>query len=155
MIARVITRLGFGLVRGSTTRGGVKAIRELVASGKLNHLAITPDGPRGPRRVCQQGIGMVSIMTGLPVYPIGIAYRSAWYARSWDRFGIPKPFSRCCVILGPAVRPDNYRLSQLELHTAEIQKAMETITARAEYWRIHGHFPSDTGETEISLAKAA
>src|SRR5206468_6190352 len=74
LIAEVCRRLGFGLVRGSTTRGGVEAVRQMLRDGGASHLAITPDGPRGPRRRVQPGVSFLASRTGLPVVPMGIGH---------------------------------------------------------------------------------
>src|SRR5260370_1411263 len=74
LIAEVCRHLRFGLVRGSTTRGGVEAVRRMLHAGQTAHLAITPDGPRGPRRQVQPGLIYVSARTGLPIVPIGMAF---------------------------------------------------------------------------------
>src|SRR5262249_7843995 len=77
------------LVRGSTTRGGVRALRELIRAGGRTHLAITPDGPRGPRRQVQDGLVYLASRTGLQIVPTGFGYEHPWRLRSWDRFAVP------------------------------------------------------------------
>jgi hypothetical protein len=102
LIAEVARRLGFELVRGSTTRGGVEAIRQMVRLGQAAHFAVTPDGPRGPRRVVQPGLIYLAARTGLPIVPAGIGFRRPWRMNSWDRFAVPRPFSfMTCVTPEP------------------------------------------------------
>ncbi len=92
-------------VRGSSSRRGAQAFRELVAWGRRGHdLALTPDGPRGPCYVVQDGVISMAQMTGLPIVPV--TYHLSWKIRvkSWDRFQIPLPFAICTVTMGQALR---------------------------------------------------
>jgi hypothetical protein len=92
-------------VRGSSSRRGAQAFRELVAWGRRGHdLALTPDGPRGPCYVVQDGVISMAQMTGLPIVPV--TYHLSWKIRvkSWDRFQIPLPFAVCTVTMGTALR---------------------------------------------------
>ena len=92
-------------VRGSSSRRGAQALREMVAWGRRGHdLALTPDGPRGPCYVVQEGVISTAQLTGLPIVPI--TYHLNWKIRvkSWDRFQIPLPFAVCTVTLGKALR---------------------------------------------------
>ena len=94
LIAQVVRRLGFGVVRGSTTRGGARALREMAHRVDHGHLCVTPDGPKGPRRHVHQGLAYLSSRTGLPIVGAGMAFADPWRAQSWDRFAVPRPFSR-------------------------------------------------------------
>jgi lysophospholipid acyltransferase (LPLAT)-like uncharacterized protein len=92
-------------VRGSSSRRGAQAFRELVAWGRRGHdLALTPDGPRGPRYVVQEGVISTAQMTGMPIVPV--TYHLNWKIRvkSWDLFQIPLPFACCTVTMGKALR---------------------------------------------------
>jgi lysophospholipid acyltransferase (LPLAT)-like uncharacterized protein len=94
-IARILAHRGFGTVRGSSTRGGVRGLRALVRAARAGRdLALTPDGPRGPRGELKPGALAVARMTGLPVIPLAVAASPAWRLRSWDGFMIPKPFGQ-------------------------------------------------------------
>ena len=86
LITQVIKRLGFSVVRGSTTRGGARALREMSLRIDRGHLCVTPDGPRGPRRSVHQGIAYLGSRTGLPIVGAGMAFKKPWRAKSWDRF---------------------------------------------------------------------
>lgn len=93
-ISRIIGRNGFGAVRGSSTRGGTRGLRRLVRAARQGRdLAVTPDGPRGPRGDFKPGALVVAQLTGLPVIPLGVGASAAWRMRSWDAFLVPKPFS--------------------------------------------------------------
>ena len=86
LITQVIKRLGFSVVRGSTTRGGARALREMSLRIDRGHLCVTPDGPRGPRRSVHQGIAYLGSRTGFPIVGAGMAFKKPWRAKSWDRF---------------------------------------------------------------------
>lgn len=87
--------VGLRAVRGSSSRGGREAVSALVAVLRAGHDAgITPDGPRGPIYVCKPGAVVVARRAGVPILLIGMNYESAWRLRSWDKFYLPRPFSR-------------------------------------------------------------
>jgi lysophospholipid acyltransferase (LPLAT)-like uncharacterized protein len=101
-ITQVIHRHGFGTARGSSTRGGVKGLKGVVRAARQGKdLAFTPDGPRGPRHEFKMGALVAAQMTGLPLVPLAVGADRAWYLRSWDRFMIPKPFSKIRIRYGP------------------------------------------------------
>jgi lysophospholipid acyltransferase (LPLAT)-like uncharacterized protein len=100
-IAGIIERFGYGTARGSTSRGGRKALRQLMremADGKP--AGFTVDGPRGPARVAQPGAVWLSKATGNPVLPFHLEANRSWQARSWDRTQIPKPFATVAIAVG-------------------------------------------------------
>ena len=132
-ITRVLARLGYGLARGSSTRGGARGLRELFRAARAGHtLAVTPDGPRGPREVMKEGVAVVASRTGLPVVPIGVGLGRAWRASSWDRFSIPGPFSRIHIDYGPPIHvPRGVDADGLADHTARIQASMDAATTAA------------------------
>lgn len=100
-LARILHRFGFGTVRGSSTRGGVRGLRGLIrAARKGRDLAIAPDGPQGPSRELKLGALTVARMTGLPILPVGVGVPSAWQIRSWDGLVVPKPFSTVRIAYG-------------------------------------------------------
>ncbi len=95
MIARTVHHFGVDTVRGSTTRGGSKALRELLLAVKNGrNVAITPDGPRGPRMRAQSGIVLLARLSGAPIVPATYSVSRRKLASSWDRFVIALPFSR-------------------------------------------------------------
>ena len=99
--ARVMTRLGYRVVRGSTSRGAAMSLQLLVRGLREGHdVAVTPDGPRGPALRAQTGALYVARRTGAPVVPVGVAASRALRLGSWDRFMIPLPFSRVVVAHG-------------------------------------------------------
>jgi hypothetical protein len=105
LLAGIMDLFQVQTVRGSSSRRGAQALREMVAWGRRGHdLAITPDGPRGPCYTVQEGVISAAQLTGLPIVPV--AYHLNWKIRlnSWDRFQIPLPFARCEVTIGKALR---------------------------------------------------
>jgi hypothetical protein len=101
LLADLVERFGFEVVRGSSSRKGAAAIRQLadvIASGR--DAVITPDGPRGPAYQLDQGIVFLAQLSGAAVVPINMEYSSYWRVKSWDRFILPKPFSRVRVLFG-------------------------------------------------------
>lgn len=105
LLAAILERFGVQPVRGSSSRRGPQALLELVSWAERGYdLAITPDGPRGPCYVVQEGVIALAQVTGFPIVPA--SYFLAWKVRprSWDRFQIPVPFSRCEMVIGPPVR---------------------------------------------------
>jgi lysophospholipid acyltransferase (LPLAT)-like uncharacterized protein len=133
-IARVIHRLGFVPIRGSSTRGGQRALLEMetyVTSG--NGAAFTIDGPRGPRYIAKRGPVYLAKATGVAITPFYVAIDKKWTLNSWDSFVIPKPFSRALVQVAPKIYvPRNADDALLEAKYREMQTALERITEFAE-----------------------
>ncbi len=105
LLARFVRRFGFGVVRGSSSRGGAGALRRLARRVRAGlDVAVTPDGPRGPRGHVQPGVIALAALAGAPLVPVAFAASPVWRLRSWDRFEIPKPFARAAIAFGPPVR---------------------------------------------------
>jgi lysophospholipid acyltransferase (LPLAT)-like uncharacterized protein len=135
LITEITGRLGFRAVRGSTTRGGAEAVRQMFTIGRRDHIAITPDGPRGPRRQVQQGLVYMAAKTGLPIVLGGIGYKRCWRMRSWDRFALPYPFTRAtCVASAPIRIPSDLDRESMESYRKRIEEALEAISITAEKW---------------------
>ncbi len=101
IIAQVAERLGYGTVRGSTTRGAARALLGVIHELEDGHpVAFTPDGPRGPAGSFAPGTVVASQRSGCPILPVAAAASRAWRLRSWDRFLIPKPFARITMAYG-------------------------------------------------------
>jgi lysophospholipid acyltransferase (LPLAT)-like uncharacterized protein len=137
LVARIAQRFGFVPVRGSTSRGAFAATRELVAQLRAGErAAITPDGPRGPRRRAQAGLVGAARLSGRPVIAVGIGVQRCWRLRSWDRFAVPKPFSRVRLVYGEPVHVP-HRGGSDEEWLARIQAEMDRVTRIAEDWGVN------------------
>lgn len=100
-LARIGRGLGYESVRGSSTRGGFRALRELVRQLRRGRsLAITPDGPQGPRETLKPGALQVARITEVPVVPVMAGSRQSWWVEGWDSFMIPRPFAEVRVAVG-------------------------------------------------------
>ncbi len=97
LIAGPAEELGYTVVRGSSTRGGAKALTSLVRYGKTHFLALTPDGPKGPPGTIHPGLYHLALLSGLPIVTIRCDTRQEWVFNSWDLFRFPKPFARILV----------------------------------------------------------
>lgn len=127
IIARIGESLGYGSVRGSTTRGAGRAllglIRELESGSSI---AVTPDGPRGPARAFAPGALVAAQRAGAPIVPAASWANRAWRLKSWDRFLIPKPFARVTVAYGD---PTYVEASSSRDAAAEAGRFQELIEA--------------------------
>lgn len=134
---RVIERLGFGTVQGSSTRGGIEA---LAAMGQRieqgHHVAFTIDGPRGPRYVAKPGAVILARRTGAPVSAFHIAVkRGITFKKAWDLFRLPFPLSRAVVFIAPPVRvPTDADNDTVRQKQSEVQAALDRARDAAESW---------------------
>lgn len=135
IVARIIQRLGFAApARGSSTRGGLRGLMTLVQALRDGiTVAFTPDGPRGPARVAQPGVLLAALRSGTVILPMAMHASSAWQAKSWDRFTVPKPFARVCVAFGepftPRVEDDRLAAGEHERFAAAFAEASERARA--------------------------
>ena len=103
-LGELASRLGMGSVRGSTTRRGAVAMRELLDEVEAGHdIAITPDGPRGPKYSLGSGLVYLAQKAAIPVVPCHARFHGALRLKTWDQFAIPFPFARLDVTLGPLI----------------------------------------------------
>ncbi len=127
--------MGFETVRGSTNRGGVAAIRQLLDKSRRMHLTITPDGPRGPRRRMAPGPVFLASKLGLPLVLMGFGYDRPWRVNSWDRFAIPRPFSRARCITSPEIHvPPGLDRKGLDHYRGQAERLLNRLTSEAEAW---------------------
>ena len=118
IIARIIARFGHGAVRGSSTRGGAKALRALIKLARSGQdVAVTPDGPKGPRHVAKLGVIQLAKVTGLPIVPLAFACSKKNSLRAgiatWSRTRFRKAYFATDVRSGSYVRPMRRRSKQL------------------------------------------
>jgi lysophospholipid acyltransferase (LPLAT)-like uncharacterized protein len=132
-IARIIERFGYGTARGSTSRGGRKAMLQLVRDMKAGRAAgFTLDGPRGPARVAQPGAVWLASATGNPLLPFHLEASSHWSLRSWDRTQIPKPFSTVALAVGEPIEvPREAPEETLEQARQELERRLGGLESRA------------------------
>jgi hypothetical protein len=130
MLARALELFGVQPVRGSTSRRGPQALRELTTWGAQGYdLAITPDGPRGPCYVVQSGVVSVAQLTGLPIVPVSYHLSRKTRLKSWDRFQVPWPFTRCTIRVGEVLRvPRDASEADRDQLREELEKRMRAIT---------------------------
>jgi lysophospholipid acyltransferase (LPLAT)-like uncharacterized protein len=133
-IGRIIERFGYGMARGSTSRGATRALvqlRRLMAEGKPT--AFTLDGPRGPAKRAQAGAVFLAKITGNPILPFHIESSSHWTLRSWDRTQVPKPFARLTIAIGEPfdVAPD-VDDAGLEARRQALEQTLATLETRAQ-----------------------
>jgi lysophospholipid acyltransferase (LPLAT)-like uncharacterized protein len=127
--------LGFDLVRGSSYRGGGTALRELLRKSESMHLAITPDGPRGPRRRMAQGPIYLASKLGLPLVAMGFGYDRPWRTQTWDRFAVPRLHSRARAVLGPEMHiPADLDRDGIERYRQQVEQLLNRFTLEAEAW---------------------
>ncbi len=139
ILDRVAMHLGFGTVRGSTTRGGASALRAMFRASRHRHLTITPDGPRGPRRTLAAGPIYLAARLGMPLVVMGLGYDRPWRASSWDRFAVPRPFSRARAVVSPEIHvPPNLCRDDIEHFRLRIEQLMNRLTHEAEQWAESG-----------------
>jgi lysophospholipid acyltransferase (LPLAT)-like uncharacterized protein len=135
LLMEVANHLGFEFVRGSTGRGGGTAMRELLRKSRHMNLTITPDGPRGPRRVLAQGPIYLSSKLGMPIVAMGLGYDRPWRLGSWDRFAIPRPYSRARgVVSPPMVIPPDLDREGVEHYRLQVERVLNRLTSEAEAW---------------------
>lgn len=131
--------LGMRIVRGSTTRGGSSAIRQLKRNGKTSSLTLTPDGPRGPRREMAVGPIFLASLLGMPIVPLGISISNARRLNTWDKFAIPRASSRVRIIFGPKIYiPRKSSREELEAARSGVQCLMNDLCDTADAWAESG-----------------
>ena len=133
-IARVIQRFGYVPIRGSSSRGGLRGLREMhnfVVSG--HGTAFTVDGPRGPRYVAKKGPVLLARTTGIPITAFYVAIEKAWVLNTWDALMVPKPFSRAHIsVAKKIVVASDADEDRMDAAYTEMQTALERVTAHAE-----------------------
>ncbi len=133
LVAQVIRMLGGQVVRGSTNRDGAAALRQMIRRARSSHLAITPDGPRGPRRRVHLGAIYLASRAGMRIVPLGYAFSDCWRASSWDQMAVPKPFGIVQTVVGsPIAIPPHVKRDELDAYRDQVQSALDDCQDRAE-----------------------
>ena len=127
---RVFQHLGFQVIRGSTGRGGVRAAVEAIKVLRTGAtMAMTPDGPRGPSGVLQEGVLLMAQKSGAALVPVGISARPCFRAKSWDRYLVPAPFAKAVMIFGEPM----YVRAEADAEEVEsVRRAFESEIHRLE-----------------------
>lgn len=131
---RILSRMGYQVIRGSTGRGGERALVESIRCLKNGGtMAMTPDGPRGPSGIVQPGVMLMAKKSRVPIVPVGISARPRHLARSWDRHLIPAPFAKGLVLFGkPIYIPPQATAVELEAIRMLVQAEMHRMQNEAE-----------------------
>lgn len=138
-IARLLPKFGMLAVRGSTTRGGARALIHLLQAARSGYRPmLTPDGPRGPIYKVQPGILFLAKKTGWPIIPVGTALSHKFTVGSWDRMRVPLPFGKTALTYGKAV----YVHSEQDMPRAaeKLEKELNEATDKSEMFINHKHF---------------
>lgn len=133
-IARVVERWGYVPVRGSASRGGREALREMVRHARNgSSIVLTPDGPRGPFQELKQGVLTAAQLTGCPIIPAAAAASRGWFFGNWDRFLVPRPFSDVFLVFGPPVHvPRDCAGAALAEKKEEVTAAINRVLEEAD-----------------------
>jgi len=134
LMGQIVRHLGYGHVRGSSTRGGAVAILEMVRQLESGRdLGITVDGPVGPRHVVKPGAIEIARLTGAPLVPLAVGTRRPWVASSWDAFQVPRPFARVHAQFGePIVVPPDAGRTALETYRLRVEKRLNDLTVEVD-----------------------
>ena len=134
IIAASLESAGYKTVRGSTTRGSVRALVELVRLVKQGaQIGFTPDGPGGPKWHFQPGAIYVAAKTGIPIIPLGGSASRAFYFKSWDSFQLPLPFSKGVLKVGePYYVTGGLDEDNIEFHRTELERILISLTREAD-----------------------
>lgn len=132
IVSKVMAYSGIGTIRGSSSRGAVEATVQMIeAASKGVHVGVSPDGPKGPVYQVKPGVLYVAQKTGFPIIPITNATgRKLVLKKSWDRYQIPLPFARACIVHGAPIFVAEK--DDLARKAAELEKALVQITSEAD-----------------------
>jgi lysophospholipid acyltransferase (LPLAT)-like uncharacterized protein len=136
-IARFLQRFGFGAVRGSSSRGGARALIEMARLVRMRiQVGFTVDGPRGPRHIAKPGAVLLAKKTRQPILPFQVTASHCLRISSWDRMQIPLPFTRALVSVAPPIHvPHDADEATIAAKRDELQQALDEITQRGVEWR--------------------
>lgn len=139
-VARFIQRFGFGIVKGSSTRGGVGGLIEMIRLMKKGFpTGFSVDGPKGPVYQAKTGTLLLAKKTENPVLPFSVEAENYWTIKSWDKLQIPKPFTRAKILIGePIIVSDGVDDSEMKNKHLELQKKLDELIAVGEHWREGG-----------------
>ncbi|TDX59211.1 lysophospholipid acyltransferase family protein [Orenia marismortui] len=134
-ITRALEKLGWEMVRGSTSKGGARSLLKLIRQIKKGKdIGITPDGPRGPRRQAQAGVIYLAQKTNSVIVPGGVAFSKEKIFDSWDKFQLPIPFSKAALVYGDTIEIDEDNLTdeKINYYTELLGKKINQSVKTAE-----------------------
>jgi lysophospholipid acyltransferase (LPLAT)-like uncharacterized protein len=137
-LARFLQRLGFGAVRGSSSRGGARALVQMKRAMLRGHaIGFAVDGPRGPRYVAGPGPVYLAKLTGNPVLPVLMQPKGFWTIRTWDKLQVPKPFTKALLLIAEPflVEPDSDD-AEVERKVTQMQRSLDDLVERGRRWRL-------------------
>jgi lysophospholipid acyltransferase (LPLAT)-like uncharacterized protein len=132
--ARILKRFGFDVVRGSSKRKGERALLGLVdALRKGKSIALAVDGPRGPVYEVKQGVTYLAGKFSKPIVPLSVGAKGAWILEKiWDKYLLPKPFTRCIIVYGEPIIVNGTAEAELEAKRTALSAALNDVTERAD-----------------------
>ena len=135
-ISRIAAILGFEAIRGSATRGGMRAFKQMIRAIKERlNLVITPDGPKGPRAKVKPGVIELARLTGAPIVPVSFSTSRRRFLKSWDAFLVPVPFSRAVYIWGePMYVPPTATKDEVAKCQEALEERLNLLTMKADYY---------------------
>lgn len=134
-LSEAARHMGFMTIRGSTYRGGARALLQYIRDRGMRNLGIACDGPRGPRRRLTQGAIYLSSKLQIPLVAYGIGYDRPWRMPTWDGFALPKPNSRARLIMSPRMQiPAALNRKQVEYYRNRVEGVLLRLTLEAEAW---------------------
>ncbi len=135
--ARVIQRFGYGTIKGSSTRGGVRALTTMIRQMRNGMpMGFTLDGPKGPRYAAKSGACFLAKKTGNPIMPFVFEPKSFWTINSWDKMQIPKPFTRAKLFIAePIYIEKDADDKEIENKRRELQSKLDELVAFGKQWR--------------------
>jgi lysophospholipid acyltransferase (LPLAT)-like uncharacterized protein len=142
VLAEVGRHLRVPLVRGSSTRGRVEAMRQMLRVSGRRHIAIATDGPRGPRGQVQPGVVYVAALTGMGIVPTGFGFRKPWRLRSWDRMAVPRPWHLTTHVgAEPIYIPGGANKRELQQYRQMVEEKLHWASGQARLWAESGVAP--------------
>ncbi len=125
LIAGPARTLGFQTARGSSSRGGIKALKGIVQLSQKFSIAITPDGPKGPLKIIKPGILHLAYLTKLPIIPVAVQIKKEKVFSSWDKFRLPLPFSKVSIQYGNPLFVDSK--DEIKIKAEQLQQQMQDL----------------------------
>ena len=135
IIADLVKYHGFNSIRGSTNnpskvkeKNTISSIRKIIKTLKANvSIGITPDGPRGPRHKVSEGTINIARISNKKILPMALAYKEQWVLNTWDKFIIPKPFNKICIVLGDPIDIEINKID-VPIQQEALEKSLINIT---------------------------